>query len=147
MIFLATTRLPAATHCSANPAGLHAEGMATGGIEIDPRLASNTPAPAYVSPHTYLRSMKTKLTLSIDRRKVAKLRKASERKGTSISGLVANLADKLDDEPAQETEPGIRKWLGTLDLKPEDFEEDSRAGAELRKTEAYERMKAKRKRA
>lgn len=91
--------------------------------------------------------MKTKLTLSIDRRKVAKLRKASERKGTSISGLVANLADKLDDEPAQETEPGIRKWLGTLDLKPEDFEEDSRAGAELRKTEAYERMKAKRKRA
>ena len=91
--------------------------------------------------------MKTKLTLSIDRRKLAKLRKASARKGTSISELVSALADQLDNDPVEKAEPGIRKWLGTLDLKPEDFEEDSRGGAELRKTEAYERMKAKRKRA
>ncbi len=99
--------------------------------------------------------MKTKLTLSIDRRQVAKLRKASARKGKSISELVENLADQLDDqkndEPAVVAEPGILKWAGYLadiGLSPEDFEEDSRGGAELRKTLYYERMqKAKRKRA
>jgi hypothetical protein len=98
--------------------------------------------------------MKTKLTLSIDRRKVAKLRRASARKGKSISELVENLADQLDaqkgDEPSVVAEPGIAKWFGSLAdiLTPEDFEEDSRGGAELRKTEAYERLKkAKRKRA
>jgi hypothetical protein len=98
--------------------------------------------------------MKTKLTLSIDRRKVAMLRKASARKGKSISELVENLADQLDaqksDEPSVVEEPGILKWAGYLadKLTPEDFEEDSRGGAELRKTLYYERMqKAKRKRA
>ena len=91
--------------------------------------------------------MKTKLTLSIDRRKVAMLRKASARKGKSISELVENLAEQLDaqksDEPSVVAEPGIRKWFGSLAeiLTPEDFEEDSRGGAELRKTEYYERMK------
>lgn len=100
------------------------------------------------------RSMKTKLTLSIDPRKVAKLRKASARKGKSISELVEQLADQLDEQkddgPTVVAEPGIRKWIGSLAeiLTPEDFEEDSRGGAELRKTEYYERMKkAKRKRA
>jgi len=98
--------------------------------------------------------MKTKLTLSIDRRKVAKLRRASARKGKSISELVENLADQLDahkdEEPTVGAEPGILKWAGYLadKLTPEDFEEDSRGGAELRKTLYYERMqKAKRKRA
>jgi hypothetical protein len=98
--------------------------------------------------------MKTKLTLSIDRRKVAKLRRASARKGKSISELVENLADQLDaqkdEEPTVVAEPGILKWAGYLadKLTPEDFEEDSRGGAELRKTLYYERMqKAKRKRA
>jgi hypothetical protein len=91
--------------------------------------------------------MKTKLTLSIDRRKLAMLRKASTRKGKSINELVENLADQLDeqknDEPTVVAEPGILKWAGSLAdiLKPEDFEEDSRGGAELRKTEYYERMK------
>jgi len=98
--------------------------------------------------------MKTKLTLSIDRRKVAMLRKASARKGKSISELVENLAEQLDEqkneEPTVVAEPGILKWAGYLadKLTPEDFEEDSRGGAELRKTLYYERMqKAKRKRA
>jgi hypothetical protein len=98
--------------------------------------------------------MKTKLTLSIDRRKVAMLRKASARKGKSISELVENLADQLDaqkdEEPTVVAEPGILKWAGYLadKLTPEDFEEDSRGGAELRKTLYYERMqKAERKRA
>lgn len=98
--------------------------------------------------------MKTKLTLSIDRRKVAKLRRASARKGKSISELVENLADQLDaqqgDEPSVVAEPGIAKWASSLAdiLTPEDFEEDSRGGAELRKTFYYARMqKAKRKKA
>jgi ribosomal protein L29 len=90
--------------------------------------------------------MKTKLTLSIDRRKVAMLRKASARRGKSISELVENLADQLDaqkdEEPTVVAEPGILKWAGYLadKLTPEDFEEDSRGGAELRKTLYYERM-------
>lgn len=98
--------------------------------------------------------MKTKLTLSIDKRKVAKLRRASARKGKSISQLVEDLADQLDEQkdagPGVVAEPGIRKWIGSLAeiLTPEDFEEDSRGGAELRKTLYYERMqKAKRKQA
>ncbi len=94
--------------------------------------------------------MKTKLTLSIDRRKVAKLRRASERKGTSISQLVEQLADQLDSQPLENAEPGILKWAGYLadKLTLEDFEEDSRGGAELRKTAYYERLKkAKQKRA
>ena len=94
--------------------------------------------------------MKTKLTLSIDRRKVAKLRRASERKGTSISQLVEQLADQLDSQPLENAEPGILKCAGYLadKLTLEDFEEDSRGGAELRKTAYYERLKkAKQKRA
>jgi hypothetical protein len=92
--------------------------------------------------------MKTKLTLSIDRRKVAKLRKASARRSTSISELVENMADKLDEAPVEDTEANILKWAGSLELPPEAFEEDSRGGAELRKTKYYARMKkADRKRA
>jgi len=93
-------------------------------------------------------TMKTKLTLSVDRRKLAKLRRASVNKGASISQLVENMADKLDEMP-NDTTPSIRKWFGSLGdmLAPEDFEEDSRAGAELRKTEYYKQMKAKHKRA
>jgi len=90
--------------------------------------------------------MKQKLTLSVDKAKVALLRRASARKGTSISDLVEVMADKLDAEPAP-TGSNIRQYFGTLKLKPELFEEDSRAGAELRKTETYQRMKAKRNRA
>jgi hypothetical protein len=91
--------------------------------------------------------MKTKLTLSIDRRKVAKLRKASARKGTSISGLVEDLADRLDEAPSEAPEVAITQYLGTLELPDEAFEEDSRGGAELRKTAYYEQLKKKRKRA
>lgn len=92
--------------------------------------------------------MKTKLTLSVDRRKLAKLRRVSARKGISISAMVESLADKLDEERATATGEGIARLFGSLKLPPEAFEEDSRYGAELRKTEYYERMmKAKHKRA
>ncbi len=91
--------------------------------------------------------MKTKLTLSIDRREVAMLRKTCARKGKSISQLVEDLANQLDeqknDEPTVVAEPGILKWAGYLadKLTPEDFEEDNRGGAEVRKTLYYERMR------
>jgi hypothetical protein len=89
--------------------------------------------------------MKTKLTLSIDRRKVAMLRKASARKGKSISELVENLAEKSDEQPAAEgeAEANILKWRGfwAKHVTDADFEADDRAGAELRKTKAYERRK------
>lgn len=91
--------------------------------------------------------MKTKLTLSIDRNKVMKLRRASIRKGTSISELVERMADRLDEEVAPPEGSRIQQFFGTLKLKAEAFEEDSRGGAELRKTETYERMKRKRNRA
>jgi hypothetical protein len=88
--------------------------------------------------------MKTKLALSIDRRKVAMLRKASARKGKSISELVENLADKSDEQPTPEGEgeANILKWRGfwAKHVTEADFEADDRAGAELRKTKAYERM-------
>ncbi len=90
--------------------------------------------------------MKTKLTLSIDPKKVVKLRRASNRKGTSISELVEGMADRLDEEKTPATESRIKDFFGTLKLKPEAFDEDSREGAELRKTETYQRIKGKRKR-
>jgi len=93
--------------------------------------------------------MKTKLTLSIDRRKVAMLRKASARKGKSISELVENLADKIDEQPSPEgaEEANILKWRGfwAKHLSETDFVADDRAGAELRKTKAYERLKREKK--
>ncbi|MBK7111828.1 MAG: hypothetical protein IPH60_05200 [Flavobacteriales bacterium] len=91
--------------------------------------------------------MKTKLTLSIDRRKVAKLRKASARRSTSISELVENMADKLDEAPVEDTEANILKWAGSLELPPR-LSKKTAGGAELRKTKYYARMKkADRKRA
>lgn len=90
--------------------------------------------------------MKTKLTLSIDRRKVAMLRKASARKGTSISELVEDLAERLDEAPSEAAAVTITRYIGTLELPEEAFEEDSRGGAELRKTDYYEHLKKKRRR-
>jgi hypothetical protein len=89
--------------------------------------------------------MKTKLTLSIDRNKVMKLRRASARKGTSISELVEGMADRLDEEVATDTTSTIERFFGSLKLKDADFEEDSRGGEELRKTEYYEQMKKARR--
>jgi len=87
--------------------------------------------------------MKTKLTLSIDRRKVAKLRRASVRTGTSISELVENMADQVDQAPAEGAERGILKWRGfwAKHITEARFESDDRGGVELRKTLAYQRLK------
>jgi len=74
--------------------------------------------------------MKTKLTHSIDLRKVALLRKASARKGKSISELVEKLADKTDEQPGAEgeREANILKWPGfwAKHVSEADFAADDR---------------------
>lgn len=101
----------------------------------------------YVTTDTYLRrTMKTKLTLSIERSKVALLRRASARKGASISELVENMAGQEDGQPV----PGpanILKWKGywAKHIDAKEFEADDRGGAELRKTVAYKRLKRKKR--
>ncbi len=103
--------------------------------------------PNYVHLDTYLCYMKTKLTLSIDRRKVAKLRRASIRKGTSISELVEDLADDASIAPEKEGEANIMKWRGfwSNHLNEADYEADDRAGSELRKTLAFQRLQRERR--
>jgi hypothetical protein len=71
------------------------------------------------------------------------VRPASACRSKSISELVEDLAEQLDkmleEAPA---EANILKWKGFWadKIAPEEFEADTRAGAELRKTAAYERM-------
>ncbi len=61
----------------------------------------------------------------------------------SISELVEDLAEQLDKMPNEEpAEANILKWKGFWadKIAPEQFEADTRAGAELRKTAVYQRM-------
>ncbi|MGV9012896.1 MAG: DUF6364 family protein [Flavobacteriales bacterium] len=90
--------------------------------------------------------MKKKLTLSLRPSRIAMLRKASAKRSTSISELVEEFAERIDEQPS-EAIPGILKWKGywAKFITEKDFEADDRAGAELRKTEAYQRLKAKRR--
>lgn len=90
--------------------------------------------------------MKKKLTLSIKPSRIAMLRKASARQSTSISELVEEFAKRVDEQPPEGI-PGILKWKGFWAdrIAAKEFEADDRGGAELRKTEAYQRLKAKRR--
>ena len=90
--------------------------------------------------------MKRKLTLSLKPSRIAMLRKASAKRSTSISELVEDFALRMDEQPPEGT-PGILKWKGfwAKQITAKDFEAKDRAGAELRKTEAYERLMSKRK--
>ncbi len=86
--------------------------------------------------------MKTKLTLSVDRAKLAKLRRVSKRKGTSISDMVETMAEQVDSQP--ELGPAnILRWKGfwSKHIDASEFEADDRGGAELRKTLAYQRLR------
>lgn len=73
--------------------------------------------------------MKGKLTLSLDKKRIAKLRKASARRKTSITALVEEFADQLESET---TKPGkgylIDELKGILTGKitKKDLEEDPR---------------------
>lgn len=59
---------------------------------------------------TYLSCMKGKLTLSLDPKRIAKLRRASIRRKTTITALVEELADRLD---ASQEKAG-KDWLDEM---------------------------------
>ncbi|MDQ3101903.1 MAG: DUF6364 family protein [Bacteroidota bacterium] len=83
------------------------------------------------------RPKRSKLTLSVRAEHVALLRKASARKGRSISELVEELAEKLNEEPeiGDRGAAFIKRHLGVLagKVKQEDHERDDRIGDILRK--------------
>lgn len=83
------------------------------------------------------RPRRSKLTLSVRPEHVAMLRKASARKGRSISDLVEELAEKLNEEPeiGERGAAFIQRHLGVLAGKvgPEDWDRADRIGDLLRK--------------
>lgn len=90
--------------------------------------------------------MKKKLTLSIDSKKVALLRKASARRDTSISALIEDFADSLEENssPADD-ELGILRFQGAFAhlFTEADFIGSGRKARLLRETKAYQRNQPK----
>jgi hypothetical protein len=81
---------------------------------------------------------KSKLTLSVDRKHVAMLRRASARHGKSITELVEELAEREEREGSSGTDPGdawVKRNLGLLakKVKPSDWKREDRMGDLLRK--------------
>lgn len=79
---------------------------------------------------------KSKLTLSVRREYVAMLRKASARRGSSITELVEEFAQQLDREvKTGELSDYVKRNMGVLakKVKPKDWERDDRVGDILRK--------------
>lgn len=83
------------------------------------------------------RKTKSKLTLSVDPKYVYMLRRASARRGRSITKLVEEMAKELDKEGEKEEELSdfVKRNLGVLvgKVKPEDWDRDDRSGHILRK--------------
>ncbi len=79
---------------------------------------------------------KSKLTLSVRREYVAMLRRASARRGSSITELVEEFAQQLEkDRTPGELSDYVKRNMGALagKVKPEDWERDDRIGDLLRK--------------
>lgn len=89
---------------------------------------------------------KVKLTLSVGKKYIAMLHRASARRGCSISQLVEELAERLDkerdmaDDDAAQPAPGLgtawvaeNKGMLTGKLKKADYERDDMTGYALRK--------------
>ena len=80
---------------------------------------------------------KSKLTLSVAPKYVAMLRRASARRGQSITELVEEYAQKLDKTSGSGSrgEEFLKRNLGVLagKVKPEDWDRDDRIGDMLRK--------------
>jgi hypothetical protein len=79
---------------------------------------------------------KSKLTLSVRKRHIAMLRRASARRGRSITQLVEELAESLDKEKEkpEELSDFVKRNRGILaNLKPEAWDADDRLGDILRK--------------
>jgi hypothetical protein len=83
------------------------------------------------------RPAKSKLTLSVAPKYVAMLRRASARKGRSITELVEELARTLDNEATlgERGKAYLERNVGILagKVKPEDWDRDDRVGYLLRK--------------
>lgn len=83
------------------------------------------------------RTAKSKLTLSVAPKYVAMLRRASARKGRSITELVEELAVDLEREQngTEELSDYVKRNMGILagKVKPEDWDRDDRVGYLLRK--------------
>ena len=83
------------------------------------------------------RDTKSKLTLSVRKRHIAMLRRASAWRGRSISQLVEELAESLDKEKEKPDELSdfVKRNQGTAvgRLKPSDWEGDDMLGDILRK--------------
>jgi len=58
--------------------------------------------------------MKTKLTLTIDAKKILKARRLARRQNTSISNLIENYLDSVSEQ--QGVKNWADKWTGTGDL-------------------------------
>jgi hypothetical protein len=69
---------------------------------------------AYVYLYEGSIAMKTKLTLSIDKKNVALLRKANVHRGKSISALVEELADELEKKDSHEGLEWLNDWSKAL---------------------------------
>lgn len=81
-------------------------------------------------------STRSKLTLSVRSKYVAMLRKASARRGRSITELVEELAETLDKEKGEPEELSdfVKRYSGILsDIKPEAWLANDREGGILQK--------------
>lgn len=80
---------------------------------------------------------KSKLTLSVDPKYVFMLRRASARRGRSITELVEEMAVELDkgDEKEEELSDFVKRNMGVLTdkVKPGEWDRDDRVGDILRK--------------
>lgn len=87
--------------------------------------------------------MKTKLTLTVDRAKLAAARRKLQRRGRSISAEVDALLERIARESDTE-QPLWSERFGALviPLDMELAESDTPTGRQLRKTAAYRKAKA-----
>jgi len=95
------------------------------------------PKPRKTAKATKNRPAKSKLTLSVAPKYVAMLRRASARKGRSITELVEEMAVEMDRErqDKEELSDYVKRNMGVLvgKVKPEDWDRDDRVGHLLRK--------------
>ena len=69
--------------------------------------------------------MKGKLTLSLDKKRIAKLRRASIRRKTSITALVEELADRLEETGTKQSGSWVEELKGVLTGKIEQADLDA----------------------
>lgn len=87
--------------------------------------------------------MKDRLTITLDRKRALKLRRVSDRRGTTVSEVVAALVDQLDADKPLGGELFSKRFAGILagTLSTEDAERGDEVGKQLRRTKAYARLK------